>query len=160
MGSATPSSCSEDGLQNSRLNAPKSEEANSYYEFEVEIGGVIEKNRFFIYRHPLELTRPYFNATLANIVENRGDRQTRRCLVCAGRSAAISSLESQGGPGQTGESDKYQLAGPYHLEYQRFFDQAKELVDFPIIDLLPDFLATEALPARVPRGSPLERRRA
>ena len=38
-----------------------------YYRFEVTVGGKLEKDRFFILRHPLAETRPFFDQTLAHI---------------------------------------------------------------------------------------------
>jgi hypothetical protein len=41
----------------------------NYYKFELRIGDSIERNRFFIYRHPLDETRQYFENTMGNVDE-------------------------------------------------------------------------------------------
>jgi len=38
-----------------------------YYDFRLEIGGTVESNRFFIYRHPPDLTSQYFEACYSNV---------------------------------------------------------------------------------------------
>jgi len=51
-----------------------------WYRFSAKIGTRLETNRFFIYRHPLEETRPYFDLTfayvmgLAELVQSSGAR--------------------------------------------------------------------------------------
>ena len=132
-------------LANRGLIGPREEEVNSYYRFEVVIRDVVETNRFFIYRHPLELTRPYFDSTLANIVavaNSAGRHGASFALFVPPRFHHWNPKEAP----ENWESEAYQLDEPYQLEYRRFFDEARERVDFPTIDLLPDFRASDEYP--------------
>ncbi len=116
-----------------------------YYRFNLEFGRKREKNLYFIYRHPLASTRPYFKRTLDNIhalaaeVTSSG---ARLALVVAPRFHHWNPEECP----DNWESSLYALDEPYQYEYFRFFREARERVGFPIYDLLPDFRATDEFP--------------
>ena len=116
-----------------------------YYKFRLEIGGKVEKNRFFIYRYPLQETRPYFDATLANIRdlarEVRSDG-ARFVLVVAPRYHHWNRKECP----KNWEHREYRIDEPYQYEYFRFFEQQRDSVDFAIFDLLPPFRQTRRFP--------------
>ena len=119
--------------------------AYNYYDFNLEIGGVLETNRYFHYRHPLELTRSYFDASLSNIKTiAKAVRATGAdfLLVISPRFHHWNPKESP----DNWETDDYELDEPYQFEYFRYFDQARSRVDFPIFDLLPAFQATDEYP--------------
>jgi len=121
------------------------EAVDPYYDFELPINGVIETNRFFIYRYPLEVTRPFFETSLSHIIA--ASQVTRSmgasfALIVSPRFQHWNPTEAPG----NWESNQYKLNEPYQFEYLRFFDEARERVDFPIIDLLPDFRATDEYP--------------
>lgn len=48
-----------------------------YRDFEITIGNVVEKDRWFILRHPLEATRPYFEASVSYIEDIANDAGSR-----------------------------------------------------------------------------------
>jgi hypothetical protein len=114
-----------------------------YYDFEIEIGTVLEKNRYFIYRHPLDVTRPLFERTLRNIDEIAA----RASQLGAGFALAITPRYHHWNVAEcpdNWEKDEYGLAEPYQFEFFRFFDEVRR--EYPIINLLPDFRATDQYP--------------
>jgi hypothetical protein len=116
-----------------------------YYNFDLEVGDVVETNRYFHYRHPLALTRTYFDASFEHIVETaRAVRATGAdyLLVVSPRFHHWNPDESP----DNWESEQYALNEPYQFEYFRYFEQARSRVDFPILDLLPAFQATDEAP--------------
>jgi hypothetical protein len=118
-----------------------------YYDFEVRVGDVAEKNRFFIYRHPLEDTRIYFDATLAAIDDIARDvlaDGAHFALVVAPRHHHWSERECP----DNWEMKQYQytLNDPYEHEYLRYFVEAEQAVDFDILHLFPAFSATDRFP--------------
>jgi hypothetical protein len=116
-----------------------------WYDFRALIGGRIEKNRYFIYRHPLEQTRPYFDRTwryisaLADSVRRSGARFE---LVVAPRYHHWNPKESP----KNWEDEEYELNEPYQYEYFRYFDERRAGAAFEILDLLPAFRATAEFP--------------
>ncbi len=114
-----------------------------YYQFKITIGSTEERNRFFIYRHPLEETRDLFDRTLRNVDE-------------------IATLAKQMGAGfalfvtprfhhwnvkecpDNWEKGEYGLSEPYQYEYFRYFEESRP--GYPVINLLPDFQATGKYP--------------
>jgi len=119
--------------------------AYDYYDFQLEIGGVVETNRFFHYRHPLSTTRPHFDASLAHIeaiaraVRGAG---AEFLLVISPRFHHWNAAESP----ENWEHQDYALDEPYQFEYFRYFEQASSRVPFRVFDLLPSFQATEEFP--------------
>ena len=106
---------------------------------------MLETNRYFHYRHPLELTRSYFDVSLANIEAiAKAVRATGAdfLLVISPRFHHWNPKESP----DNWETDDYEHDEPYQFEYFRYFDQARSRVDFPIFDLLPAFQATDEYP--------------
>jgi len=117
-----------------------------YYRFEVVVGGKVEKDRFFILRHPLEQTRPYFERTLANVealakeVEATGSSFQ---MVAMPRYFHWNDAECP----RNWEGFRYKVDEPYENEYLRFWDEAATRVPFPIWGLVEEF--------RAHRGGPL-----
>jgi hypothetical protein len=116
-----------------------------YYEFKVTIGKVVETNRFFIYRHPLEETRRYFVQTLENInaVAREAEQMNARFVL------AINPRFHHWNPAEAPENWEkvaYALNEPYQYEYFRFFEEARSQVKYPIFNLLPAFQATHQFP--------------
>ena len=119
--------------------------AYDYYNFDLEIGGVTETNRYFHYRHPLALTKSYFDESLGHIIETaKAVRESgaQYLLVVSPRFHHWNPLESP----DNWEKDDYALDEPFQFEYFRYFDEARGRVDFPIFDLLPAFQATDKSP--------------
>ena len=130
-----------------RLAGSRSAPAREYdwYDFRALIGGQIEKNRYFIYRHPLEQTRPYFDRTwgyitkLADSVRRSGARFE---LIVAPRYHHWNPRESP----KNWEDEEYELNEPFQYEYFRYFDERRASAPFEIFDLLPAFRATTEFP--------------
>jgi lysophospholipase L1-like esterase len=117
-----------------------------------------EENRYFIYRHPLEQTAPFFQATLANvraIAASARQAGAPFVLVVAPRYHHWNSAECP----QNWERGAYRGDEPYQYEYFRFFAATAPTAGFPVLDLLPAFQAT-GNSAGVPQRPALERARA
>ena len=116
---------------------------DEYYDFEIAVGDVLEKNRYFIYRHPLDDTRHLFDRLLRNVDEIA----TRAAQLGAGFALVITPRyhhwNTQECPNNW-EKNEYALAEPYQFEYFRYFDEARR--GYPIINLLPDFQALHEYP--------------
>ena len=105
----------------------------------------ITTNRYFHYRHPLALTKSYFDESLGHIIETaKAVRESgaQYLLVVSPRFHHWNPLESP----DNWEKDDYALDEPFQFEYFRYFDEARGRVDFPIFDLLPAFQATDKSP--------------
>jgi hypothetical protein len=116
-----------------------------YYKFYLKIGDSIERNRYFIYRHPLEQTHSYFDATLRNIENVRNAVRASGAdflLVLIPRFTHWNPKECPA----NWERNAYSRNEPYQFEFFRFFDQEKGRVDFPIFNLLPAFQETKEFP--------------
>lgn len=117
-----------------------------YYRFEVTVGGRVEKDRFFVLRHPLELTRPYFEATLSHVEALAGDVEAAGSsfqLVVMPRYFHWNDAECP----RNWEGFRYKVDEPFENEYLRFFDEAATREPFPIWGLVAEFRAW--------RGGPL-----
>ncbi len=116
-----------------------------YYRFQVTIDDVVERDRFFIYRHPLSKTEQYFRATLdhiASIAKNARNAGAKFLLVVTPRFHHWNPKECP----DNWESSQYALNEPYQYEYFRFFEEHNAGVDFPILNLLPAFQKTHRFP--------------
>jgi lysophospholipase L1-like esterase len=104
-----------------------------------------EENRYFIYRHPLEQTAPFFQATLANVQAIAASARRAGApfvLVVAPRYHHWNSAECP----QNWERGAYRGDEPYQYEYFRFFAAAAPTAGFPVFDLLPAFRSTKEFP--------------
>ena len=116
-----------------------------YYQFQVTVAGIVETNRFFIYRHPLRETRPYFDATLDHIdalaaaVEQAG---ARLLLVVSPRFHHWNRKEAP----DNWEADQYALDEPLQYELFRYFQDVAPQRAYGIFDLLPMFQETKEFP--------------
>ena len=116
-----------------------------YYQFELPIGGTIETNRWFILRHPLELTRPFFETTLSYI------RQMARDAEAAGSDflLVVTPRYFQWNDQECPDDWSLDQRGrdePHEMAYFDFFDEAAGRESFPILSLLPAFQATDRFP--------------
>jgi hypothetical protein len=119
--------------------------SSSYYQFELMIGGVLETNRWFILRHPLELTRPYFETTLSYIRQIARDAESRGSkfmLVVTPRYFHWNDEECP----EDWASDQRDNDEPHEYAMFEFFDEAAKRESFPIVSLLPAFQATDRFP--------------
>lgn len=122
--------------------------AGNYYADPIIFQGSPE-NRYFIYRHPLAQTRPYYENTLRE-VEGLAASAARQgaafALVVFPRYHHWSTRECR----QNWELRAYGENEPFQYEHFRFFDEAAAREPFPIHDLLPDFKATWEYPLVFP----------
>jgi hypothetical protein len=130
-------------LARAALGRPPAAPAD-YYLDPVFIQGQPE-NRYFIYRHPLEQTRPFFARTLGHVGEVAAAAAragARFALVVVPRYHHWSAAECP----DNWERGAYGDDEPYEYEYFRFFDGAAGQVAFPVHDLLPAFRETREFP--------------
>jgi hypothetical protein len=131
------------------LAPPGSRSASAdYYLNYVDIGGAPE-NRFFIYRHPLERTRPYFEATFGHLEAAAAAARAghaRFLLVVSPRYHHWSTRECP----HDWQQGAYRRDEPFQYEYFRFFEEKRGSSPFPILDLLPSFRAASEFPLVFP----------
>jgi hypothetical protein len=123
--------------------APTSE--YDWYQFRAELGGRIETNRFFIYRHPLEDTRPFFDRSYGYVEALARSAQRAGAafvLVVTPRYHHWNPKECP----DNWETDEYTVTEPYQYEYFRYFEERKAGAPFEIYDLLPALRATGEFP--------------
>ena len=116
----------------------KHRETYDYYAFEAQVGEVKERNRFFILRHPLELTLPYFERSwgyIENIAADVSAEGSAFALVIMPRYFHWNDAECP----DNWESDRYGVDEPFENAYLEFFDRQIEGADFPIWSLLGPF---------------------
>lgn len=117
----------------------------NWYSFGTHIKGQLETNRYFIYRHPLEDTIEYFEATLGHIRSLAAAARAVGAdfqLVVTPRFHHWSRRECP----RNWEAGQYALDEPYQFEYFRFFEERAPSLPFEIYDLLPKFQATSEFP--------------
>jgi hypothetical protein len=130
------------------VGRPEPPARGDYYTSTVIFEGRSE-NRFFIYRYPLERTRPYFEETFRHVTAAaEGARRlgARFALVIVPRYHHWSRRECP----QDWQRGAYAVDEPFQFEYFRYFDERRASAPFPIIDLLPAFRATQAFPLVFP----------
>ena len=109
-----------------------------YYAFEVAVDGVKESNRFFILRHPLDATRPFFERTWENvegIAEDVAAAGSGFGLVVMPRYFHWDDSECP----KNWESDRYGVADPHENVFLEFFDDKAATGALPVYSLLGAF---------------------
>lgn len=117
-------------------------EAYDYYAFEVEVGGKKETDRFFILRHPLDETRPYFDTTWGHVeeaAEEARESGSDFVLVIMPRYFHWNDAECP----DNWEKDRYGVDEPHENAFLEYFDQRSADAPFPVWSLLEPFLAAE-----------------
>ena len=135
----------------SRLMFGKSENPH-YYQFEAKVGNITETNRFFIFRHPLEVTRPFFDHSwsyIKQIADECKKIDARFVLVVPPRFQHWNTEECK----NNWEGYKYKLGEPHELAMFEYFDEKKLEAEFEVFSLLPQFQATDRFPLVYP-GDP------
>jgi hypothetical protein len=118
-----------------------------YYDFEVSVGGQVEGNRFFIFRHPLEETRPFFESTLEVIADIATDANTDGAAFVLAVLPRYHMWSKRECPDNWEVAQgKYTTDEPYQLEFIRFFDDAAGRVGFDVLNLLPAFEHADRYP--------------
>jgi lysophospholipase L1-like esterase len=128
-----------------RRFGPRRMPPSGYLKFEVAIDGVVEVNRWFILRHPLEKTRPFLEATLNYVREIAREARavgSEFVLVVPPRYFQWSDRECP----KDWAAYMRDLDEPYEYAYFEFFDDVADEVDFPIKSLLPEFQSTTKFP--------------
>ncbi len=118
----------------------KHRDAYDYYAFEVEVDGVKERNRFFILRHPLTKTLPFFERSWSYIEDVSRDVQEVGAdfvLVVMPRYFHWDDSECP----ENWEKDRYGVDEPFEDAFLEFFDQkiAAGRPGIPIWSLLEPF---------------------
>ena len=104
----------------------------------IRIDGELQSDHFFVLRHPLEKTRPFFEGMLRNIdalAEAVRASGSDFALVIGPRHVHWDPTESPANP----EAVKYGDDPRYHGEYLRFFEEVGAGLGYPVIHLLPAF---------------------
>lgn len=115
------------------------------YRTRATIDGEPVTNRFFIYRHPLEKTRHYFEQTFANIekIAAMADEiGSEFAVIVFPRFHHWNPEECP----DNWEVYEYGVDEPHQFEFFRFFDEKAAGASFPIVNLLPAFQATDRFP--------------
>ncbi len=116
-----------------------------YYHFEIPVDGEIETDRFFIYRHPLSKTRPFFDQTytvISEIAEICKVQGVPFVLFIAPRYHHWSSTESP----ENWERSVYGESLEHQNAIFEFFDEMAKESEFEIVNLLPAFQNAEEFP--------------
>lgn len=113
--------------------------------FRLEVGGKIETNRWFVLKHPLSETRPYFEKTLSYLRDIAGDVEaagSEFVLIVPPRYFQWNDAEcpKDWNLGQRKRNE------PHEMAFFEFFDEAAKKESFPIVSLLPAFQATDRFP--------------
>lgn len=104
----------------------------------IRIDGELQGDHFFVMRHPLEKTRPFFEGMLKNIdalAEMVRAAGSDFALVVGPRHVHWDPTESPANP----EAVKYGSDPRYHGEYLRFFREVEARLGYPVVHLLPAF---------------------
>jgi lysophospholipase L1-like esterase len=129
-----------------------------YYDFEVKIGPVVERNRFFIYRHPLSETRPFFDAMFQNIARLASDVAQHGARFVLAVAPRYNHWNPARECPKNWELSEYKVDEPYLNEYLNYFDEKRrENPGFEIVSLLPAFRDAKRFPlvfARDPHWNP------
>ena len=118
---------------------------DDYYKINVRIGDAVETDRFFVLRHPLSATRPHFDATMTNIQRLAAQVEADGARFLLAPSPRYFHWSTKECPANW-ESFRYKNDEPYEFEYFRFFDEQRERVEFPILDMLSIYRETEEFP--------------
>jgi hypothetical protein len=109
------------------------------------IDGEEQPDHFFVMRHPLAKTRPFFEATLRNVEALAAQVRAAGSdfvLVIGPRHVHWDPSESPANP----EAHWYGDDPTWYGEYLRFFDEAAPRLDHPVVELLPAFQRSTTRP--------------
>jgi len=112
---------------------------------DIRVDGELQGDHFFVMRHPLAKTRPFFEGMLRNIDALAAEVRAAGsdfALVIGPRHVHWDPAESPHNP----EAVKYGQDGTYHAEYLRFFEEVEGGLDYPVVHLLPAFRASPERP--------------
>jgi hypothetical protein len=118
-----------------------------YFDFKVEVGGVVERNRFFILRHPLQETRRHFERTFQHIqavhaaCEQLG---SHFLLVLLPRHFHWNTKEAPENWEQ--KLGQYTNDEPHKNVFFEFFESRCAEEHIPVLNLQPVFASSNAFP--------------
>ena len=116
-----------------------------YYAFEIPVNGHTERDRFFIYRYPLDVTRPFFENSyqrIQTIAQYCDSNDMEFVLFVAPRYHHWSDKESP-------NNWEFKRYGAFKRDQNvifDFFDDKMESAEFPIVNMLDPFRATDEFP--------------
>lgn len=116
-----------------------------YYDFRLEIGGRVETNRFFIYRHPPEVTRPHFDRTFEEVGRIAGSAAGLGAPFVLAVAPRFHHWNPRECP-DNWERREYRLDEPHQFAYFDYFEEARARAPFPILNLLPAFKEAREFP--------------
>ncbi len=104
------------------------------------------KDYFFVTSQPLEQSRAYIKRgvirNLARIHAFAANQNARMLLVVAPRAYQYSSRESP----YNWEAAEYEILGPYVKEPFRYFEELRDELPYPVLNLLPVFETARTFP--------------
>jgi hypothetical protein len=111
----------------------------------IVVDGEEQRDHFFVMRHPLDKTRPFFEATVAQV-----DALAARARAAGGAFALVigprhvhwDARESPDNP----EAPRYGADPTWHAEYLRFFDEVAPSLGYPVVQLVESFRASQTRP--------------
>ncbi|MEM6794693.1 MAG: SGNH/GDSL hydrolase family protein, partial [Acidobacteriota bacterium] len=118
-------------------------EAYDYYDFKVEIAGGVERNRFFVLRYPLEDSRPFLDATWANLSAVAGEARAAGSEFVGVVMPRYFHWNDEECPNNW-EADRYGVDEPHEEVFLQYFDARAGQSDFPVWSLLPPFRTASA----------------
>ena len=128
-----------------RFGNREAEPVYDYYSFVAPVGSVVERNRFFIFRHPLSDTRSYFDRSwryIERVAATCEEIDARLVVVISPRAHHWSPRECP----NNWEETEYLRKGPHQYEMFRYFEERGSTAAFEVHSLLPAFQATEQFP--------------
>lgn len=128
-----------------RFGNRQPEPVYDYYSFDAPVGKVVERNRFFIFRHPLSDTRSYFDRSwkyIERVAATCEEIDARLVVVISPRSHHWNPRECP----NNWEETEYLRKGPYQYEMFRYFEERASTAAFALHSLLPAFQATQQFP--------------
>ena len=127
-------------LLRANLSSGPQPDTYSWVPFVLQIDGQLERSRYFIFRHPLDLTRPYFDETLENVrtvAAKSTQAGAKFALIVLPRFIHYAPDQSPGNweiaLGQLSRHD------PYRFAFFEFFEAASSSEPYPIFSLLRPF---------------------
>jgi hypothetical protein len=130
----------------------ESSDTSAQHPFRLEVGGVVETNRWFVLKHPLSETRPYFEKTLSYL------RDIARDVEAAGSEFVVVVPPRYFQWNDAECPNDWNLRQrkrnePHEMAYFEFFDEAAKKESFPVVSLLPAFQATDRFPLVLPNDA-------
>lgn len=121
-------------------------EVYDYYRFGLEIGGVVEHNRYFILRHPLTLTRPYLDATRDRVLSIAARCRTAGAAFLLVVLPRFQHWDPSEAPQIDLASEGFARHEPYQDVYLDYFASPAETPGLRVFSLLPAFRASTERP--------------